>query len=94
MLKKTFTAAITAAVLLSAGAAMAKAPEDPNWAFSKEAIEVFKTKAGFVTLKKIELENPQAGIWKAEGLKKIDGVEVKYETTIDHTGKVISEKKD
>ena len=47
-----------------------------------------------VTLKKIELENPQAGIWKAEGLKKIDGVEVKYETTIDHTGKVISEEKD
>ena len=92
MLKKTLTAAITAAVLLSAGAAMA-AP-DANWAFTKEAIEVFKNKAGFVTLKKIELENPQAGIWKAEGLKKIDGVEVKYETTIDHTGKVISEKKD
>ena len=93
MLKKTLTAAITAAVLLSAGAAMAATP-DANWAFSKEAVEVFKTKAGFVTLKKIELENPQAGIWKAEGLKKIDGVEVEYETTIDHTGKVISEKKD
>ena len=94
MLKKTLTAAITAAVLLSAGAAMAKAPEDPNWAFSTEAIEVFKTKAGFVTLKKIELENPATGIWKAEGVKKIDGVEVEVETRFDHTGKLLNEKKD
>ena len=92
MLKKTFTAAITAAVLLSAGAAMA-AP-DANWAFSKEVVEVLKTKNGYITIKKIEVEDPATGIWKAEGLKKIDGVEVEYETTIDHTGKVISEKKD
>ena len=94
MLKKTLTAAITAAVLLSAGAAMAKAPEDPNWAFSKEAVEVLKTKNGYITIKKIELEDPATGIWKAEGVKKIDGVEVEVETTLDHTGKVISEKKD
>ena len=92
MLKKTFTAAITAAVLLSAGAAMA-AP-DANWAFSKEAVEVLKTKNGYITIKKIEVEDPATGIWKAEGVKKIDGVEVEVETTLDHTGKVISEKKD
>lgn len=94
MLKKTLTASITAAVLLSAGAAMAKAPEDPNWAFSKEAVEVLKTKNGYITIKKIEVEDPATGIWKAEGVKKIDGVEVEVETTLDHTGKVISEKKD
>ncbi|GLX89200.1 hypothetical protein Pfra02_17690 [Pseudomonas fragi] len=93
MLKKTFAAAITAAVVLSAGAAMAATP-DANWAFSKEAVEVLKTKNGYVTIKKIELENPATGIWKAEGVKKIDGVEVEVETTFDHTGKVISEKKD
>ncbi|AOZ14237.1 hypothetical protein CJF40_08750 [Pseudomonas lundensis] len=92
MLKKTFTAAITAAVLLSAGAAMA-AP-DANWAFSKEVVEVLKTKNGYITIKKIEVEDPATGIWKAEGVKKIDGVEVEVETTLDHTGKVISEKKD
>ncbi|WP_262373555.1 MULTISPECIES: PepSY domain-containing protein [unclassified Pseudomonas] len=92
MLKKTLTAAITAAVLLSAGAAMA-AP-DANWAFSKEAIEVLKTKNGYITIKKIELENPATGIWKAEGVKKIDGVEVEVETTFDHNGTIIKEKKD
>ncbi len=92
MLKKTLTAAITAAVLLSAGAAMA-AP-DANWAFSKEVVEVLKTKNGYITIKKIEVEDPATGIWKAEGVKKIDGVEVEVETTLDHTGKVISEKKD
>lgn len=92
MLKKTLTAAITAAVLLSAGAAMA-AP-DANWAFTKEAIEVFKNKAGYTEIKSIELENPATGIWKAEGVKKIDGVEVEVETRFDHTGKLLNEKKD
>ena len=94
MLKKTFAAVITAAVVLASGAAMAQAPHDPNWEFSKEAIEVFKNKAGYTTIKSIELENPATGIWKAEGVKKIDGVEVQVETTIDDTGKVLSEKKD
>lgn len=94
MLKKTFAAAITAAVLLSSGAAMAQAPVDANWAFSKEAIEVLKNKNGYTVIKKIELENPATGQWKAEGVKKIDGVEVAVETVFDHTGKVISEKKD
>ena len=93
MLKKTFAAVITTAALLSAGAAMAQ-PVDPNWAFSKEAVEVLQGKNGYTVIKKIELENPAAGIWKAEGLKKIDGVEVEVETTFDHNGKVISEKKD
>ena len=94
MLKKTFAAAITAAVLMSSGAAMAAATPGPNWAFSKEAVEVLQGKNGYTVIKKIELENPAAGIWKAEGLKKIDGVEVEVETTFDHSGKVISEKKD
>ena len=93
MLKKTFAAAMTAAVLLSSGAAMAQ-PVDPNWAFTKKAVELLKTKNGYITIKKIELENPATGIWKAEGVKKIDGVEVEVETTLDSTGKVISEKKD
>lgn len=94
MLKKTLTAAITAAVLLSAGALRWQKLRRGRLGVLQKCDQVFKTKAGFVTLKKIELENPQAGIWKAEGLKEIDGVEVEYETTIDHTGKVISEKKD
>ena len=93
MLKKTFAAAITAAVLLSSGAAMAATP-GPNWAFSEEAVQVLQGKNGYTVIKKIELQDPAAGIWKAEGLKKIDGVEVEVETTFDHSGEVISEKKD
>ena len=92
MLKKTFAAVVTVAVVLASGVAMA-AP-GPNWAFSKEAVEVLQGKNGYTVIKKIELENPAAGIWKAEGVKKIDGVEVEVETTFDHNGKVISEKKD
>ncbi len=90
MLKKTFAAVITTAALLSAGAAMAQA--DPNWAFSKELIEVLKNKNGYTVIKKIEAQDPAAGIWKAEGIKKVDGLE--YEIVFDSTGKVISEKKD
>ena len=93
MLKKTFAAVITTAVLLSSGAAMAATP-GPNWAFSEEAVQVLQGKNGYTVIKKIELQDPAAGIWKAEGLKKIDGVEVEVETTFDHNGKVISEKKD
>ena len=93
MLKKTFAAAITAAVLLSSGAAMAATP-GPNWAFSEEAVQVLQGKNGYTVIKKIELQDPAAGIWKAEGLKKIDGVEVEVETTFDHSGKVNKEKKD
>ena len=44
MLKKTFAAALTAAVLMSSGAAMAQQNTDPNWAFSKEVIQVLKDK--------------------------------------------------
>ena len=43
-------------------------------------------------IKKIEAQDPAAGIWKAEGIKKVDGLE--YEIIFDSTGKVISEKKD
>ena len=91
MLKKTFAAVITTAALLGAGAAMAQ-PVDQNWAFSKELVEVLKNKNGYTVIKKIEAQDPAAGIWKAEGIKKVDGLE--YEIIFDSTGKVISEKKD
>ena len=70
MLKKTFAAVITTAALLGAGAAMAQ-PVDPNWAFSKELVEVLKNKNGYTVIKKIEAQDPAAGIWKAEGIKKL-----------------------
>ncbi len=92
MLKKTFAAALTAAVLMSAGAAMAQQNTDPNWAFSKEVIQVLKDKNGYTVIKKIEAQDPANGLWKAEGIKKVDGLE--YEVIFDSTGKVISEKKD
>lgn len=94
MLKKTFAAAITAAVLLSSGAAMAQAPVDANWAFTKEAVELFKNKNGYTEIKSFELENPATGQWKVEGVKKINGTQVAVETIYDHTGKLVSEKKD
>ena len=56
MLKKTFAAAITAAVLLSSGAAMAATP-GPNWAFSEEAVQVLQGKNGYTVIKKIELQD-------------------------------------
>lgn len=92
MLKKTFAATLTAAVLMSAGAAMAQQNTDPNWAFSKEVIQVLKDKNGYTVIKKIEAQDPANGLWKAEGIKKVDGLE--YEVIFDSTGKVISEKKD
>ena len=92
MLKKTFAAAITAAVLMSSGAVMAQPNQDPNWAFSKELIQVLKDKNGYTVIKKIEAQDPANGIWKAEGIKSEAGVE--YENIFDSAGKVISEKKD
>lgn len=66
MLKKTFAAVITTAALLSAGAAMAQ-PVDPNWAFSKELVEVLKNKNGYTVIKKIEAQTrlPASGKPKA-----------------------------
>ncbi|MCU1726756.1 PepSY domain-containing protein [Pseudomonas sp. 7P_10.2_Bac1] len=90
MLKKTFAAVATTAVLLGSSVAMAQPNLDPNWAFSKELIEVLKNKNGYTVIKKIEAENPANGIWKAEGVKGAD----QYEIIFDSTGKVISEKKD
>lgn len=92
MLKKTFAAVITAAVLLGSGAAMAQT--DPNWAFTKEAVEVFKNKAGYTVVKSIELKDPATGIWKVEGVKQINGVAVEYESTWDSQGNKLSEKQD
>ena len=90
MLKKTFAAVVTAAVVLASGVAMA-AP-GPNWAFSKEAVEVLQGKNGYTVIKKIEAENPANGLWKAEGIKAADGVQ--YEIIFDSKGNVKSEKKD
>ena len=92
MLKKTFAAVLTTAVLLGSSVAMAQQNLDPNWAFSKELVEVLKNKNGYTVIKKIEAENPANGLWKAEGIKAADGVQ--YEIIFDSTGKVISEKKD
>lgn len=92
MLKKTFAAAITAAVLLGSSAVMAQPNLDPNWAFSKELIQVLKDKNGYTVIKKIEAQDPANGVWKAEGIKSETGVE--YEIVFDSAGKVISEKKD
>lgn len=98
MLKKTFAAVLTTAVLLGSSVAMAEqttnpSPNlDPNWAFSKELVEVLKNKNGYTVIKKIEAQDPANGRWKAEGIKAADGLE--YEIIFDSTGKVISEKKD
>lgn len=92
MLKKTFAAVLTTAVLLGSSVAMAQLNPNPNWAFSKEVIEVLKDKNGYSVIKKIEAQDPAAGLWKAEGIKAVDGLE--YEIIFDSTGKVISEKKD
>ena len=92
MLKKTFAAVLTTAVLLGSSVAMAQQNTNPNWAFSKEVIEVLKDKNGYSVIKKIEAQDPANDLWKAEGIKAADGLE--YEIIFDSTGKVISEKKD
>jgi len=89
MIKKTFAALIATAGLLSAGAALADRP-GAGWITIEKAIEVVKTKAGYVEVYEIEADND--GYWKGEG-RKADGVV--YEFRIDGaSGNVLRDQKD
>jgi uncharacterized membrane protein YkoI len=89
MIKKTFAAVVATAALLSAGAAMADRP-GAGWVTIEKAIEIVKTKAGYVEVYEIEADN--AGYWKGEG-RKADGVV--YEFRIDGaSGNILRDQKD
>ncbi|WP_285415457.1 PepSY domain-containing protein [Pseudomonas sp. efr-133-TYG-5] len=89
MIKRTAIALITTAGLLSAGAAFADRP-GAGWVTIEKAIEIVKTKAGYVEVYEIEADNN--GYWKGEG-RKADGVV--YEFRIDGTsGNVLRDQKD
>ena len=89
MIKKTFATLIAAATLLTAGAAMADRP-GAGWISIEKAIEVAKTKAGYVELYEIGADDD--GYWKGEG-RKADGVV--YEFRIDGaSGNILRDQKD
>jgi uncharacterized membrane protein YkoI len=89
MIKKTIAALIATAGLLSAGAALADKP-GAGWITIEKAIEIVKTKAGYVEVYEIEADNN--GYWKGEG-RKADGVV--YEFRIDGaSGNVLRDQKD
>ena len=89
MIKKTFATLIAAATLLTAGAAMADRP-GAGWITIEKAIEVAKTKAGYVELYEISADND--GYWEGEG-RKADGVV--YEFRIDGaSGNILRDQKD
>ncbi|WDR35795.1 PepSY domain-containing protein [Pseudomonas serboccidentalis] len=89
MIKKTFAAVVATAALLSAGTAMADRP-GAGWVTIEKAIEIVKTKAGYVEVYEIEADN--AGYWKGEG-RKADGVV--YEFRIDGaSGNILRDQKD
>jgi uncharacterized membrane protein YkoI len=89
MIKRTAAALITTAALFSAGAAMADRP-GAGWITIERAIEIVKTKAGYVEVYEVEADND--GYWKGEG-RKADGVV--YEFRIDGaSGNVLRDQKD
>lgn len=89
MIKKTFAALIATAGLLSAGAALADRPS-AGWVTIEKAIEIVKTKAGYIEVYEIEADND--GYWKGEG-RKADGSV--YEFRIDGaSGNVLRDQKD
>ena len=89
MIKKTLAALIATSSLLSAGAALADKP-GAGWVTIEKAIEIVKTKAGYVEVYEIEADND--GYWKGEG-RKADGVV--YEFRIDGaSGNVLRDQKD
>ncbi|MDZ3826724.1 MULTISPECIES: PepSY domain-containing protein [Pseudomonas] len=89
MIKNTFAVVIAAATLLTAGAAMADRP-GAGWVTIEKAIEIVKTKAGYVEVYEIEADND--GYWKGEG-RKADGAV--YEFRIDGaSGNVLRDQKD
>lgn len=66
MIKKTCAALIATVGLLSAGAAMADRP-GAGWITIEKAIEIVKTKAGYVEVYEIEADNN--GYWKGKGAR-------------------------
>lgn len=89
MIKNTFAVLIATAGLLSAGAALADKP-GAGWVTIEKAIEIVKTKAGYVEVYEIQADND--GYWKGEG-RKADGVV--YEFRIDGaSGNVLRDQKD
>lgn len=89
MIKQTFAALIATASLMSAGTALADRP-GAGWITIEKAIEIVKTKAGYVEVYEIEADNN--GYWKGEG-RKADGVV--YEFRIDGaSGNVFRDQKD
>ncbi|MDD1508384.1 PepSY domain-containing protein [Pseudomonas sp. CNPSo 3701] len=87
MLKKTLTA-LTAAVALSAGTAMADRP-GADWISIEQALSSAK-QAGYTQIHKIEADD--AGYWEGEGTKQDNRL---YEFRVDgKTGKVIREQLD
>jgi len=89
MIKKTFAALTATTALLSAGAALADRP-GAGWVTIEKAIEIVKTKAGYVEDYEIEADND--GYWKGEG-RKADGTV--YEFRVDGaSGNVLRDQKD
>ncbi|MBL0796239.1 MULTISPECIES: PepSY domain-containing protein [Pseudomonas] len=89
MIKRTLAAFVATASLLSAGVALADRP-GAGWITIEKAIEIVKTKAGYVEVYEIEADNN--GYWKGEG-RKADGVV--YEFRIDGaSGNVLRDQKD
>ncbi len=89
MIKKTFAALIATAGLLGAGAALADKP-GAGWITIEKAIEVAKTKAGYVEVYEIDADND--GYWEGKG-RKADGTA--YEFRIDGaSGNMLREQKD
>ncbi|OIN45691.1 peptidase [Pseudomonas azotoformans] len=89
MLKKTLIALCATSALLSAGAAMADRP-GAGWITIEKAIEVAKTKAGYVEVYGAEADDN--GYWEVKG-RKADGVV--YEARIDGaSSNVIRDQKD
>lgn len=89
MIKQTFAALIATAGLLSAGAALADKP-GAGWITIEKAIEVAKTKAGYVEVYAAEADDN--GYWEVKG-RKSDGTV--YEARIDGaSGNVLRDQKD
>lgn len=89
MLKKTLVALCATTALFSAGAAFADKP-GAGWITIEKAIEVAKTKAGYVEVYAAEADDN--GYWEVKG-RKADGTV--YEARIDGaSGNVLRDQKD
>lgn len=89
MFKKTLVALCATSALLGAGAALADKP-GAGWITIEKAIEVAKTKAGYVEVYAAEADDN--GYWEVKG-RKSDGTV--YEARIDGaSGNVLRDQKD